>query len=67
MLGLFYFFSSHFTISEAYSEPNWMSLVCFSFFVKIVDGLKLLIVFANDLGFDISLGYEFAFKLALNQ
>ena len=44
-----------------------MSLVCFSFFVKIVDGLKLLIVFANDLGFDISLGYEFAFKLALNQ
>ena len=33
-----------------------------SFFAKIVNGLKLLIVFANGFGFDVRLGYEFAFE-----
>ena len=37
------------------------------FFRKIVNGLKLLIVFANGFGFDISLSYEFAVELALSQ
>ena len=31
---------------------------------KTVNGLKLLIVFAIDFGFDVSLGYEFAFEFA---
>ena len=40
-----------------------------SFFEKknTVNGLKLLIVFAIDFGFDVSLGYEFAFEFALSQ
>ena len=38
--------------------------VCGGFFEKIVNGLKPLIVFANGFGFDVSLGYEFAFEFA---
>ena len=41
--------------------------VCGGFFAKIVNGLNPLIVFANGFGFDVSLGYEFAFELALSQ
>ena len=36
-------------------------------FSDIVNGLKLLIVFASGFSFDVSLGYEFAFEFALNQ
>ena len=36
-------------------------------FAEIVNGLKLLIVFANGFSFDFSLGYEFAFEFALSQ
>ena len=37
------------------------------FFAKIVNVLKLLTVFANDLNFAVSFGYEFAFEFALSQ
>ena len=36
-------------------------------FAEIVNGLKLLIVFANGFGFNVSLGHEFAFEFALSQ
>ena len=44
-----------------YLEPSLMSGV--GFLQKIVNGFKLLIVFADDFGFDVSLGYEFALSL----
>ena len=34
-----------------------------SFLQKIVNSFKLLIVFADDFGFHVSLGYEFALSL----
>ena len=37
------------------------------FLQKIVNGFKLVIVFTNDFGFDVSLGYEFAFEFVLSQ
>ena len=42
-----------------------MSGVVF-FCKKIVNGFKLLIVLPNDFGFDVSLGYKFAFEFALS-
>ena len=47
MLGLFYLF---FTL-EMYSEPSLMSGV--GFLQKMVNGFKLLIIFANDFGFHV--------------
>ena len=41
--------------------------VCGGFFVKIVNTIKLMIVFANGFNFDVLLGYEFAFEFALSQ
>ena len=42
-------------------------IVCGGFFAKIVNGLKLLIAFANGFRFDVSLGYEFAFEFVLTR
>ena len=36
-------------------------------FAKVVNSLMLVIAFANDFGFDVSMGYEFAFEFALSQ
>ena len=44
-----------------YLEPSLMSGV--GFLQKIVNSFKLLIAFADDFGFDVSLGYEFALSL----
>ena len=64
MLGVFYLFFT-FGISEVYLDSCWMSGV--GFLQKIVNGFRLLIVFANDFSFDVSLGYEFTLGLALSQ
>ena len=34
---------------------------------KIVNSFRLLIVFANDFGFHVSVVYEFAFEFAVSQ
>ena len=65
---MFYLFFTFYNFGGVFgAQLNVCGVFFFSFFVKIVDGFKLVIVFANDLGFDISLGYEFAFEFALSQ
>ena len=52
------FFFAHLILSM-------LGFICFFTFCMFVG--VLLIVFANDFGFDVSFGYEFAFEFALSQ
>ena len=64
MLDLFCLFFTFYNFRGVFpAQLNFYGV----FFAKIISGLKLLIVFANGFGFDVSMGYEFTFEFALSQ
>ena len=70
VLFIFYILQFEKRIWSLWVECEWMSVVNVwgdVFLGKMVNSLKLLIVSANDFGFDVSSGYEFAFEFILSQ
>ena len=70
VLFIFYILQFERRIWSLWVECEWMSVVNVwgdVFLGKMVNSLKLLIVSANDFGFYVSLGYEFAYEFVLSQ